>query len=124
MGYFIRTAPTSGRFANTLSAILWPAGSVLTATANSQALELGDRGTLRCTLAVTAASGTTPSMTVQMQTSPDGTTWTNLGAAYTAATGVTSQSQIFSAVDRFVRAVATITGTTPSFTFSLSGEAV
>lgn len=122
MGYSMQ----NGRWANTLPCPVIPAAApaTLTATANSAGLELGDRGTARLKLNVTAASGTNPTLTVQMQTSPDNATWTNLGAAFTQATGVTSQSQIFSGVDRFIRAVSTLGGTTPSFTFSVDGEAV
>ena len=114
----------SGRFANLLGTTLFAAGTVLTATTTSNSIELGDRGTARITLAVTAAAGTNPTLDVQLQTSPDGSTWTNLGSAFTQATGVTSQRKIFTGLDRFIQAVATIGGTGgPSFTFSLDGEA-
>jgi hypothetical protein len=118
-----------GRFADLLSCVLWAAGSTLAATANSNSVELGDRGTLRLTLAVTGVLGGTPSMSVAVQTSPDNATWTTITASpgavsFSAATGVTSQRLIFTGVDRFVRAVATVSGGTPSLTFSLTGEAV
>ncbi len=50
--------------------------------------------------------------------------WRSLGSAYTQATGVTSQRIVVGGTDRWVRASYTIGGTTPSFTWSLVGEAV
>lgn len=119
----------NGRFANLMGLILFAPGTTLAATANSNSVELGDRGTARLTLNVTAVGAGTPSMAVTIQTSPDNATWTTIpatpgAASFTAATGVTSQRLIFAGLDRFVRAVATISGGTPSLTFSLSGEAV
>lgn len=76
--------------------------------------------TARLTLAVTAASGTTPSMTVTVETSGDGTTWTSVGA-FAAKTAVASERKTFSGLDNFVRCSWAVTGTTPSFTASVSG---
>lgn len=107
------------------SSLTLQASVVRTATANGAAVELGDKANLRLDLAVTAASGTSPSMTVKIQDSPDGSSWTDVsGGAFTAATTTTTQHLKVGPVDRFVRHVATITGTTPSFTYSVSGEAV
>jgi hypothetical protein len=95
-----------------------------TATANGTGLELADCGTLRLDFAVTAASGTTPTLDVKVQTSPDGTTWTDVsGGSFTQATGTTTQHKVISNIDRYVRHVATIGGTSPSFTYSLTGDA-
>jgi hypothetical protein len=96
----------------------------LTATASTTPIEPGDRGTLRLLLTVSAASGTTPTLDVSIETSFDGQTgWRSMGA-FTQATAAGSQRKSFSGADRFVRATATIGGTTPSFTFSVNGEAV
>lgn len=71
-------------------------------------------------LNVSAASGTTPSMTVKFQDSPDGTNWFDIAsAAFTAATGAVTQRLVVSNTAQYVRAVSTITGTTPSFTYDL-----
>jgi hypothetical protein len=84
---------------------------------------------------VTAVSGTTPSATFRLQWSPDlGTTWvdwdtTNLqSTAVTTATTVTlkagpglpvtANTSKNDVVPRRLRVAYTITGTTPSFTFS------
>lgn len=102
--------------------VLVPSGTRTTAGSGGT-VATGSADTVRLTLAVTAASGTTPSTTVSVQHSSDGTTWTTVGS-FTAATGVTSERKTFGALDRYVRASWTMTGTTPSFTFSVLGELV
>lgn len=94
-----------------------------TATGTGSPVFTGEADTARLTLSVTAASGTTPSATVAVQTSVDASTWATVGS-FTAATGVTSERKVFSGLDRYVRASWTITGTTPSLTFALSGELI
>lgn len=111
-----------GRIADTLSLSLHDSAA-RTATATGSSFELGDRGVLRLLLDVTAASGTTPTLDVTVQTSYDGSTWRSV-AAFTQATAITSERKSFAGCDRFVRVSYTIGGTTPSFTFSVSGEAV
>lgn len=104
-----------------------PVAVTQAASTNGSALALG-ASNLRLALNVTAASGTSPSLTVVVQTSSDGgvnDAWRSvLGTAFTAATAVGEQYSCFAGLDRFVRVVTTISGTTPSFTFTLSGEAV
>lgn len=73
--------------------------------------------TLRAQLNVTAASGTTPSLSVTIEDSLDGANWNTIGtfAAKTAAAReVINVTTPFA--DR-VRISWAITGTTPSFTF-------
>jgi hypothetical protein len=102
------------------------ASAARTTSSNSAAVEVGNRSHLRgLLLTVSAASGTTPTLDVQVQTSNDGSTgWTIVGTAFTQATGTTTQRKTFSSLDRFVRVAWTLGGTTPSFTFSLAGELV
>lgn len=96
-----------------------------TTSGNAGAVPSGPYGTLRLTLDITAVSGTTPSMTVTIETSPDGTTnWTTIGTPFAAQTGVANIRKVVTGADRFVRASYTITGTTPSFTFSVTGVAL
>jgi hypothetical protein len=99
------------------------ASAARTATATSSTFELYGAETLVCYLSVTAASGTSPTLDVKFQDSPDGgTTWFDIaGTSFTQATGTTTQ--VVSASRKFarkVRCVATIGGTTPSFTFSVT----
>ena len=117
MGY-----PTkSGRWAKTFDLPLAAAGA-RTASGNGNAIEVGDKGVARLRLNVTAASGTTPTLNVTIQTSHDGTTWRSAGT-FTQATAVSEQRATFN-IDRFVRPTWAIGGTTPSFNFTITGEAV
>lgn len=73
-------------------------------------------------LHVDAVSGTTPTMTVTIEHSPDNSAWATL-ATFTAATAETSEFITVAAgttVDQYVRAVATVGGTTPSFSYLVS----
>jgi hypothetical protein len=72
-------------------------------------------------LHVTAASGTTPSMTAKVQHSVDNSSWADL-ATFTAVTAANAYQRISGTgtVNRYLRAQYTITGTSPSFTFHLS----
>lgn len=102
------------------------AGTVATATGTSTAVEVDNKGTARLALVVSAASGTTPSMTATVQTSFDsGSTdaWRSVGA-FTAITAAGTERKSFPGLDRFVRVSYAISGTTPSFTFGVTGEAV
>lgn len=76
-------------------------------------------------LNVTAVSGTTPSLTAAVQTSPDdGTTWFTLATAemtgQTAAITATGQYRLSSnaPIGARTRCLFTISGTTPSFTIT------
>lgn len=117
MGY----SPTSARALNTRDLTL-AASAARTATGNGSTVEPGDRGVARLRLNVTAASGTTPTLNVTIQTSHDGTTWRTAGT-FTQATATGEQRAAFN-IDRFVRASWAIAGTTPSFTFTVTGDAV
>lgn len=97
------------------------ASAARTTSSDSGALSgYGDASTLRCVLDVTAASGTTPSMTVTLEDTLDGTNWHQIGtfAAKTAA-GVEAINVTAPFADR-IRVKWAITGTTPSFTFSVT----
>jgi hypothetical protein len=104
-------------------AVLAPS-AVRTASGSGTAYFMAQRNTMRLDLVVSAASGTTPSMTATVETSKDGSTNWSTVAAFTAATTVTSQRKVFTGFDRYARVSWAITGTTPSFTFSVQGEAV
>jgi hypothetical protein len=99
------------------------ASAARTASGNGDAVESGDRGTLRLLLDVTDVSGTAPSLLVILETSLDGVTWREFGA-FSALSAIGSQRRSFFGADRFVRARWALGGTTPSFTFGISGEAV
>jgi hypothetical protein len=103
------------------------ASGALTTTGTSAAVDVGGAGTLRAQVVVSAVSGTTPSVTVTIQTSHDaGATdaWRTAGAAYSAITAAGSSPWQCFAVDRYVRVSYAVSGTTPSLTTSVVGEAV
>lgn len=96
----------------------------VTSAGNTTSIEVGDRHTLRLILAVTAASGTTPSLTVNVQTSPDNSAWYTVGS-FAAKTAVSSESKAFSGLDKYVRLQwGAPSGTTPNFSFTVSGELI
>lgn len=97
--------------------------TAITATETSETLDLGARSTLRLDLGVSAASGTTPTLNVAIEHSKDGVTFTQLGT-FAQKTAISSEHKVFGGADRYVRAVFTVGGTTPSFTKALTGFAV
>ena len=101
------------------------ASGTRTASGTSDVYELGDKGTLRLDLDVTAVSGTAPRLHVQIETRKAyaSGTW-RVVDAFDVATAVSAQRRAMSGCDRFVRVAYTLEGTTPSFAFSVSGEAV
>lgn len=118
MGYF----NSRDQWVNTQAVSL--TATAVTAAGNTVVMDSGSATEGRLTLHVTAATGTTPSITVNVQTSPDKTTWTTV-ASFTAATATGTQEKVFGPLDRYVRAQwANPTGTTPSFTFAITGDLV
>lgn len=95
----------------------------VTTSGSGTARDSGESTVARLTLAVSAASGTTPSLTVTVETSGDGITWQSLGS-FAAKTGVSSERKTFAGLDNFVRCSWTVSGTTPSFTASVAGVLV
>lgn len=98
------------------------ASAARTTTGNSGALQCGATPVISLLVATTAASGTTPSMALSIEWSPDGgTTWCVADTAdtFTAITTTTNLAKQFRVKSNTYRIVWTITGTTPSFTFSV-----
>lgn len=98
--------------------------AAMTSSTTGEWLELGDRGTLRLDLAITAVSGTAPSLHVQIETAKTTGGPARVVDAFGPETAVVSRRRSMGGLDRYVRYVATLGGTTPSFTFSLTGESV
>lgn len=110
--------------ANAAALTLQTAGTQ-TLSGTGAAVEIGTlRQAAKLTLDVTAASGGTPALTVLVETSPTGGTgsW-KTATTFTPASAVGYQKTTVAPLERFARAKWTITGTTPSFTFALAGEA-
>ncbi len=117
------SGPNSGQIydEDTISLI---ASTTKTASYTSDVYELGDKGTLRLDLAVTAISGTGARMHVQIETCKTSGGTYRVVDAFTALIATGTQRRTMSGLDRFVRAVCTLEGSSPSVTFSLTGEAV
>jgi hypothetical protein len=99
------------------------ASQARTSTGSGAAVFTKDAGVVRLLLDVTAASGTTPSMTVTLEQSRDGSTWRTV-SSFAAKTTTGQEALSAGGLDRYIRVSWTISGTTPSFTFSVSGELV
>ncbi len=100
------------------------ASAARTATGNSGAIPLPESAEMVALLVnVSAVSGTTPSMALTVEWSNDGTNWAQGDTAdsLTAITTAIARVKQFSVKGRLMRVVWTITGTTPSFTFSATG---
>lgn len=94
-----------------------------TASGEGSVLDLEKSKELIATLDVTAASGTSPTLDVKLQHSPDGSKWSDLGTAFAQKTAAGREVKVFTQFHRFVKVVYTIGGTSPSFTFSVEATA-
>lgn len=100
-----------------------PAGA-RTTTASTAATRCGAAHTVRGFVNVTAVGGTTPSMTLTLETSTDGLAgWSAVGA-FAAKTAVSNERKVFVGLDNYIRWTWTISGTTPSLTFSCAASMV
>lgn len=97
------------------------ASAARTTTGNSGALRLSGGVKLNLFADVTAASGTTPSLTLSVEWSYDGTNFATPDTpdAFTAVTAAAKKMKQLDVKAPLYRIVWTITGTTPSFTFSI-----
>jgi hypothetical protein len=98
------------------------ASAARTTTATGTAFSTDGADSLEGFLAVTAASGTTPTLDVRLETSVDGgTTWSTV-AAFAQATAISTKNKVFGPLGDSCRWAWTIAGTTPSFTFTITAE--
>lgn len=96
-----------------------------TASADGSGVDIRDYvGKLKIILDAAAGTGTTPTLDVKLQESADNTTFNDIaGAVFTQVITAASLQSIGVSVDpakRYIRAVATIAGGTPSFSFSVN----
>jgi hypothetical protein len=93
-----------------------------TTSSNTGALDATAIRVLSLLLDVTAASGTTPTLDVVVEESDDGgTTWRTVGS-FAQKTGVAQERKSFLIAADTYRVRWTLGGTTPNFTFSVSGS--
>jgi hypothetical protein len=97
------------------------ASAARTTSTTSDTYELGDRGTLRLLLDVTAFTGTSLHVQVETRVAAASGTW-RVVDAFAIVGAVGSEYRAMGGVDRFVRVVATFSGTTA--TYSVAGTAV
>lgn len=96
--------------------------AVRTTSGNSGPLTVG-YSPLNIEIEVTAVSGTTPSMTLAVQWSVDGVNFAPVDSTPDQFAAITTTGNELKQVvvkGPFMQLVWTITGTTPSFTFSVS----
>lgn len=98
------------------------ASGTQTSNGAGSAVDLGTRDRLlRQTIAVTAASGSSPLLDVRLEASADGLTgWTPFGS-FARATTLGTEKVSFVSPERYVRVAWTVAGTGPSFTFQVVG---
>lgn len=100
--------------------------AALTTSGNSAGVAvqpLGNVGGLvNCHVAVTAVSGSTPTLTVSLQWSWNNSTWVNANADETFATITATGAALLTVPSRapYVRTAWTVTGGTPSFTAAIA----
>lgn len=94
-----------------------------TASFNSGAVLSANVDEIIAYLNISAASGTSPTLDITIQDTPDGTNWYDV-TSFAQATGTGKQRIVLSNIGSQVRAKVTMAGTSPNFTFSveLSGK--
>lgn len=105
------------------SPLVLVANGLQVADGTDLALDVEGMTTVALWLEVIAASGTTPTLDVTIEHSRDGIAWSVLGV-FPTVTGVADVPQRFPGVRRYVRARWALGGTSPAFTFAVTGEAL
>lgn len=97
-----------------------PGAGAKTASGTLPAVRLDNDDELAIELAVTAVSGTTPTLVCEVEWSFDGTTFSQSDPAdvFTQVTTAVRRVKLFKVKAPFYRIAYTIGGTTPSFTFT------
>lgn len=97
-----------------------------TASANGAGVDTLGYNSASLTLEVGAVSGTTPTLDVKLQESADNSAWTDVAGATLTQVTAANNSQALrveglgTSRKRYLRAVATIAGTSPSFALAAS----
>lgn len=104
----------------TVHAEILPAVRV-TATGNGTGVDVKDwAGKAKFVLMSSAGGGTSPTLDVKLQDSADNSTWADIsGATFTQVTDAADADEAIGvdldSADRYVRAVKTVSGTSPTF---------
>lgn len=96
------------------------ASAARTATHQSNAFDCGSLDSIILLIDATAVTGTSPSMTVNVEWTHDGTNWfvADTADAFTAITAAGKKVKRFDVKGLKFRLNSTVSGTTPSFTYS------
>lgn len=114
----------SGMYADTDPIAFAAPGTVISATGSSGVLEIGDRGTARITVAVSAVAGSSPTLDIALMTCDTRAGTFRQVGTFTQITGTGSSRKSLGGCDRFIRLDYTIGGTgSPSLTVGIDGEA-
>ncbi len=105
-------------------AITLQASGAVTTSGSGAAVDIGaTRSAARLELQLSAISGTGARLTVKVETALSSTgPWRSV-ATFPTLTVETFSAKMFATCERFVRVSWVVDGTTPSFTFSVAGEA-
>jgi hypothetical protein len=96
-------------------------GVRVTATGNGTGVDVKDYvGKAKVVLISSAGGGSTPTLDVKLQDSPDNSAWTDIsGAAFTQVTDAADSTEAISLdlnnANRYIRAVKTVAGSSPTF---------
>jgi hypothetical protein len=99
------------------------ASAARTTTGNGTAFDTDGVDNLTATLVITAASGTTPTLDLVLQTTADGTNYYTVTAFPQQTTTNAGVARVCGPLGKLSRWAWTIGGTTPSCTFSVSATA-
>lgn len=112
-----------GRYyaANESSTVASVSSAARTATGTGTAFATGQVDSINGTLVVTAASGTNPTLDVTLETTADGTNYYTVGSIPQQTGTTTGVARIFGPLGATSRWKWTVGGTTPSFTFAITG---
>jgi hypothetical protein len=104
----------------TRQVVVVKASGATTTTGQTSAFPTGYQNTIDVFTDITAVSGTTPSLTVNVEWSFDGATWFagDTADSFTAATAAQKRVKEFTVKGQYARLNYTISGTTPSFTWA------
>lgn len=98
------------------------ASAARTASGTGTAFSTADVNEVHGTLTVSAASGTSPTLDVRLETTADGTNYYTVGSWSQITSTATANAKVFGPVGDLSRWAWTIGGTTPSFTFTIDSS--
>lgn len=125
----------SGRYVTRNPGVGVKASGAETANTSGAWLDYGNTSVAEFTVTVTAVTGTTPTLLVDIYGSPDGGTtvykiitigsngWSLSAAADPTAISTVSTVRALSSCSRYIQYRSRIGGTTPSFTYAITSDA-